>query len=60
MQKIKVSDVHHPGVEEEFNRLTENDIKKLLVRNDQFTDTGCPACHSLEVDHAFKYQATNK
>ncbi len=56
MNKIKVKDVHHPGVAEEFDRLTVNDIQKLLTKRDQFVDTGCPACHSLNVKSAFNYQ----
>lgn len=56
MNKIKVKDVHHPGVAEEFDRLTVNDIQKLLKKRDQFIDTGCPACHSLNVKSVFNHQ----
>lgn len=56
MNDFKVDDIHHPGVTEEFDRLTLKDLECLLQKSDQFIDTGCPACHSLDVDHAFEYQ----
>ncbi len=56
MREIKVKDIHHPGVTEEFDRLTLNDLERLVKKRDQFVDTGCPACHSMNVDFAFEYQ----
>lgn len=56
VNKFKVTDIHQEGVAEKFDALTSQDIKRLLVKRDQFVDTGCPACHSLNVDYAFEHQ----
>ena len=54
--KFNVKDIHSPGVAEKFDELTQMDIEKLLVKRDQFVDSGCPACHSIDVVHAFEHQ----
>ena len=59
MKEIKIKDIHHPGVTKEFDRLTMNDLAVLLEKRNQFIDSGCPACHSLDVDDAFEYQSLN-
>lgn len=57
--KFNVKDIHSPGVAEKFDELTLMDIDKLLLKRDQFVDSGCPACHGLNVVHAFEYQGLN-
>lgn len=57
--KFNVKDIHSPGVAEKFDELTLKDIERLLLKSDQFVDSGCPACHSLDVVHAFEYQGLN-
>lgn len=59
MQKFKAADIHHPGVTEEFDRLTGEDLQRLLRRKNEFVDTACPACHGSRVENSFEYQGLN-
>ncbi len=59
MKDIKIKDIHHPGVSQEFDRLTTEDLDRLLDKKDQFVDSGCPACHGMDVESAFEYQRLN-
>ena len=56
MNELKVKDIHHPGVTEEFDRLTLEDLANLLKKKEQFVDTGCSACHNITVHEAFSHQ----
>ncbi len=56
-QKFTINDIHSPGVTEKFDELTLHDLEQLLLQKDSFLDTGCPACHSLDVAHEFEYQS---
>lgn len=55
-KRLCIKDIHHDGVAEQFDRLTLMDLESLLANKDMFLDTGCPACHGLNVVHAFEYQ----
>lgn len=57
--KFTIKDIHATGVAEKFDELTLKDLERLLLKSDQFVDSGCPACHSLDVMHAFEYQGLN-
>lgn len=55
-KKYQVKDIHSEGVAETFDRLSDEDIEILLNDRERFVDTGCPACHSTDVPHAFSHQ----
>lgn len=55
-KKLKARDIHPEGISEEFNHLMQLDIATLLKNKASFSDTGCPACHGMQVRHVFDYQ----
>lgn len=56
-KKLTINDIHSPGVAEKFDELTLHDLERLLIKKDSFVDTGCPACHGLDVVHEFEHQS---
>ncbi len=58
-EKFTIKDIHSPGVAEKFDELTLQDLERLLLKKNLFVDTGCPACHNLNVAQAFEYQSLN-
>lgn len=56
MNKLKIKDIHDDRVVKEFDRLTIEDLKKLLRHKDEFIHTGCPACHAMNISFQFTYQ----
>ena len=54
--KITVKDIHPEGISEQFDQLMADDISKLLLDQDAFVDTCCPACTSKSVEKVFVYQ----
>ncbi len=56
-KKFSINDIHLPRVAEKFNQLMLDDLERLLLHKDLFVDTGCPACHGLDVVHTFQHQS---
>lgn len=56
-QKFRVKDIHSEGVAETFDQLTEEDLQTLLKDRHAFMDTGCPACHGIDVPHVLNHQS---
>jgi 2-polyprenyl-3-methyl-5-hydroxy-6-metoxy-1,4-benzoquinol methylase len=57
VKKFTIDDIHSPGVADKFDELSIQDIERLLFQRSSFVDSGCPACHSLDVVHEFEYQS---
>jgi SAM-dependent methyltransferase len=55
-KELQIKDIHDTFLVDEFDRLTELDIAQLLADRSKFVDTGCPACHGVDVRPAFNHQ----
>lgn len=57
IKKFKASDIHPEGIGEEFDRLMLLDVADLLDHKATFVQSGCPACHGVQVGHVFDHQS---
>jgi SAM-dependent methyltransferase len=57
--RLRVKDIHASGVTEEFDRLTLEDLKTLLLKSAHFVETDCPACRCQKSEYKFQYQGLN-
>ena len=54
-EKISLADIHDEDLEVVVQRLTAEDIGRLLVHREEFVELSCAACHGTEL--AFDFEA---
>ncbi len=53
MNKFNLESIHCSEFEKEIFRLTNDDIKALAKKKDQFVESNCPACHGSESSNEY-------